>query len=482
MQDADFLAVREYLVGAAGLVFDESRRAGLSIVVAERLRATRAASVTDYLRLLTGPRGADERQGLIDLVTVQETYFFRNPPQVEALRRRVLPDLLRRTAGRERPLTIWSAGCSTGEEAYTLAMLVADLAARSAVGGCNGRPAARILATDVSASALATAERATYVGRTLQTVPAVDRDRWFVPGAGKALAVRDDVRRLVELRQHNLVTDPPPFAAAEVDLIVCRNVTIYFSRSTTRAVIGSFHDVLNDGGYLLLGHSETLWQVSDAFTLVPLDEAFLYRRDGATRAGLRADAAMPGRSSVARSATLRRLWPASPTRRTPVAPVAATPAGVVGPRTPSAQDNLAAARKALASGDYREAVGLAGQAIAAEPLLAEAYVVLGHARSTIGLDAQAVEPLRKAVYLDPSAGHAYFLLAGALSRLGQHGPAAVSYRAAARSLPSVSEPILRTFLGGRSVTELADVCERLSRAATHLQTNGDGLAPGQTAS
>lgn len=466
MLDEDFVAVRKYLVGAAGLVFDESRRAGLSVVVAERLKATGAGSVTDYLRLVTGPQGTDERQRLIDLVTVQETYFFRNLPQIEALRHRVLPDLLRRTAGRVRPLTIWSAGCSSGEEAYTLAMLVQDLAPRSA------RRAAHILATDVSTAALATAERATYSGRRLETVPEVERDRWFVPGEGRAMTVREDVRRMVELRQHNLVTDPSPFAAGEVDLIVCRNVTIYFSRPTTQAVIGSFHDVLTDGGYLLLGHSETLWQVSDAFTLLPVGEAFVYRRGGATRAGALAGAATPGRPTVA-PATRRRMWAAGPTRRTSASSAA--------PRPASAQDNLAAAHAALARGDYRGAAELSQLTIAAGPLLAEAYVALGHARSTLGLDAEAVEPLRKAVYLDPAAGHAHFLLAGALSRLGQHGPAAVSYRAAALSLPTVPEPILRTFLGGRSVTELADVCERLSRAAD-LPVDRDVLAPGRTAS
>ncbi|MDQ1667864.1 MAG: chemotaxis protein methyltransferase CheR, partial [Actinomycetota bacterium] len=124
LQDGDFAAVRAYLSDAAGLVFDENRRAGLAAVVAERLAATGAPTVTDYLGALARRGGAEERQRLIDRVTVQETYFLRNPPQIDALRHRVLPDLLRRTAQRDRPLTIWSAGCSTGEEAYTLAMLV----------------------------------------------------------------------------------------------------------------------------------------------------------------------------------------------------------------------------------------------------------------------------------------------------------------------------------------------------------------------
>ena len=105
--------------------------------------------------------------------------------------------------------------------------------------------------------------------------------------------VTEQVRRLVELQLHNLVTDPPPFGPGEVDLIVCRNVTIYFDRATTGALVGSFHDVLAEGGYLLLGHSETLWQVSDAFSLVPVGDAFVYRRSHDARRGAPRDAGRP---------------------------------------------------------------------------------------------------------------------------------------------------------------------------------------------
>jgi Tfp pilus assembly protein PilF len=133
----------------------------------------------------------------------------------------------------------------------------------------------------------------------------------------------------------------------------------------------------------------------------------------------------------------------------------------------------------LAAGDYAVAANSAQAAVAADPLLAPAYVVLGQARSTLGQDGAAVDPLRKAVYLDPGAGHAHFLLAGALSRLGQHGPASVSYRAAARSLAGQQGDRRAEFLGGRDPRELADLCERLAdesarRAAEVVTTRGGG--------
>ncbi len=135
---------------------------------------------------------------------------------------------------------------------------------------------------------------------------------------------KEQVRRLVDLQLHNLVTDPAPFGPGEVDLVVCRNVTIYFARATTAAADGSFHDVLAEGGYLLLGHSETLWQVSDAFTLVPVGDAFVYRRSHDARHG-----APPRRRRVA----TRPVRPSRPSRSPRCAPRPTWhPGQAVGPR------------------------------------------------------------------------------------------------------------------------------------------------------
>jgi chemotaxis protein methyltransferase CheR len=419
------------------------------------LHASGARGVSSYLTGLQGTAGEVERTRLLDGVTVQETHFFRNGPQMEALRSRVLPDLMRRAARRKRPLTIWSAGCSTGEEAYTLAMLILELS-----GGPTGQvgPSPRIVATDISTEAVLAARRATYRGRSLSTMPPGSSERWLEERSAGLWAVRDEVRQLVDVRVHNLVGDSPPFGPGEVDLVVCRNVSIYFSRETTRSLIGGFHDVLAEGGYLLLGHSETLWQVSDAFTLVPMGEAFIYRRTADVRS----------RTSRISKATPRA--PRQLTRRTTA--------------TALTVDNLAAARTAFTAGDYGESAREAEAATVADPLNAEGYVVLGHARTTLGLDTQAVDPLRKAVYLDPTAGHAHFLLAGALSRIGQPGPAAASYRAAARALPLMPHQVLGSYLGGRSVQDLVDLCLRLARASGERAADDaiTAITAGRTAS
>jgi len=276
LSDADFASVRTYLEHTAGLVFDESRRGALAAVVTERLTATGAGGVLSYLALLDAIDGLEERQRLLDLVTIQETHFHRNRPQIDALRRHVLPGLIQRATAEDRPLNIWSAGCSTGEEPYTLAMVALEVA--QALGL---RVTIKVIASDVSASALEVARQARYSGRTVELAEPTAIDRWLVPTGDGCYAVRDEVRSLVDFRLHNLVTQGRVLGAAEADLVVCRNVTIYFSRETTRGLVRRFHDVLRDGGWLVLGHSETLWQISDSFELVPVGEAFAYRKNSA---------------------------------------------------------------------------------------------------------------------------------------------------------------------------------------------------------
>ncbi len=272
LADADFQALRRYLRQTAGLEFDDSRRTSLAHVMTERLRVSGATDMSAYLALLDRPAGGAERQLLLDAVTIQETFFHRARPQIDALRDHLLPDVLQRAARQGRKVTVWSAGCSTGEEAYTLAMLALEATERMA-----DPPPVRVVGTDVSTRALEVARQARYAGRTIDLAEPGAVARWLRPTDDGTFVVRDEVRELVEFAHHNLVIDPLPFAPGTVDLVVCRNVTIYFSRETTKALVGRFRDALVGEGWLLMGPAETLWQLTDAFTLVPTGEAFAYR-------------------------------------------------------------------------------------------------------------------------------------------------------------------------------------------------------------
>ena len=441
-----FDALRALLAKAAGLVFEDSRRESMAYSVAERLRATGAADVASYLGMLDDPV---ERQLLLDEVTIQETHFFRNPPQVRALRTHVLPELLRHAEANGKRLRIWSAGCSTGEEPYSIAMMLREL-----VPAGQGWDI-KVIATDISLRALEAAREGRYGARAVALATPEQLGRFFQPTPSGAHEVRPEVRDLVEFRHHNLVTEPVPFAPSErIDLVLCRNVTIYFGRDTTRALMTRLHHCLRDGGYLFLGHSETLWQVSEDFRLVSLGSAdsaaFVYRR---------LDPAAPRRQVLADRRTLDEgPPPPAPDRRVRARRTAFTPAVL----TP--EQLLVKARASFSGGLYEEAAAAAADAAALAPTLADPYYVRALALVSAGRDADALVDLRKAVYLSPGMGFAHFLLGGVLDRLGQRAQAAVAYAAAADTLGTVPADATADELGGRSVRELVALCRELGGA------------------
>jgi chemotaxis protein methyltransferase CheR len=487
LSDADYEAVTTTLGRLAGLVFDESRRAGLSTIMRDRLMATGAADVPSYLARLERPYGANERQRLLDLVTIQETHFFRIVPQMVALRDHVLPELVARSKLSGRPVTIWSAGCSTGEEAYTIAMLLRELMARI------GPFEARVIGTDVSAAALDTARTGRYAGRTIDLARQGGLQPWFDVDDDGWWHVRPEVRELVQFRLHNLVTEPAPFDPATVDLILCRNVTIYFSRATTKTLMHRFYSTLCLGGSLLVGPAETLWQISDEYTLVQLGDAFVYRKE------VRAPAP---RASSRLTATERRrpLWPAQRRDPDPLSTPAPQPVGTATRSTrpapapagggrsrpvrpvrapvpvraegavasPSALDLFEAARRALAEGRYADA---AERALAAadradsDQLMLDAYVLRGRALTNLGDDPGGQAALRRAIFLDPYAGHAHFLLGSSLLATGDNPAAATAFMAAADSLGRVPDDAIDDLFDGRKVGELVELSRQLAQAA-----------------
>lgn len=467
-----FQALRTLLQREAGLVFDDTRRDSMGYSVAERLRETGARDVNAYLAMLHDPA---ERLRLVDEVTIQETHFFRNPPQVRALRKHVLPELVRHAEGNGRRLRVWSAGCSTGEEPYSVAMMLRELLPANA--GWD----VKVLATDVSQRALEAARTARYGARAVMLATPEELARFFVPAGDGSHEVRPEVRELVEFRHHNLVTEPVPFPSNErVDLVLCRNVTIYFARETTRELMVRLHQGLRDGGYLFLGHSETLWQVSDDFRLVALGSgdsaAFVYRRFDEPVAERRS--VLPDRrTGEDPKPAERRVRPRRAERLVELLnkPVPLPSVTWSRPKPVSGDEQVALARVALAEGRYRDAAGHARQAVTAEPMRAEAFYLRGLALVDLGADEDALVELRKAAYLDPHMGFAHFLLAGVLDRLGDRAAAGREYAAAAETLGLAPGDATAVELGGRSVRELAQLCRQLEqRNAAHERVEDVG--------
>jgi chemotaxis protein methyltransferase CheR len=245
-------------------------REGKQILVSNRLRKRVArlklSSYEEYYELLTSGKQAEEMPHFIDAVSTNETYFFREEKHFAALSRIILPELFRS----ERRVRIWSAGCSTGEEAYTL-RIVADEAANAA-GGAD----VQIVGTDISTTVIARAREGIYHDRALRFVPPALLARYFVPACDGAYQVRPETRARVDFRVHNLFTDLPP--ADRINVIFCRNVMIYFDKQTQATLVdGIFARAIHPDGYLFIGHSESISGFSNRFRYAATFKTPIYR-------------------------------------------------------------------------------------------------------------------------------------------------------------------------------------------------------------
>jgi len=270
---AELLRLRRIVEERLGLVFEEHRLDILDVALRARERATGAGSASAYVELLSHSRA--EQAALADLVTIPETHFFRNRDQFAALESHVLPHLERAHPAR---LRILSAGCASGEEPYTVAMILdrklPALAAR-----------ADILGVDLSEAQLALARAGRYAGWSLRETPPEYRQAYFTAKRDR-LELSGKIRARASFERRNLAEANEDLLAAESwDVVFCRNVTIYFSAEQTRALIARLARALSPGGFLFLGHTETLRGVSSAFHLQHRSGAFYYqRRDGAAAA------------------------------------------------------------------------------------------------------------------------------------------------------------------------------------------------------
>ena len=273
LTEEDFEKFRKLINQTSGIFFDRGKRDLLRLGLSDRAEAVGAESLTEYYSFLTGrPDREIELRRLLDHLSVQETQFFRNLPQFDALRKYVIPEIVRRKTGSFRSLRFWSAGCSTGEEPYSLAMSVLDVLPDPASWNIQ------ILGTDLSETAIDIAERGWYPERKLAGMDRNHRERYFRPHDG-GYKVIEPVKRLVHFARHNMVTDPLPISIfGTCDIVFCRNVIIYFTHETAKYVIEHFFDILNPGSYLFLGHSETLWKMSAKYSLVEIGDAFIYKK------------------------------------------------------------------------------------------------------------------------------------------------------------------------------------------------------------
>ncbi|MDO8736897.1 MAG: CheR family methyltransferase [Thermoleophilia bacterium] len=460
LSEEDFERFRKLINQTSGIFFDRGKRDLLRLGLSDRADEVGAENLTDYYERLTSiPERETELRRLLDHLSVQETQFFRNLPQFDALRKFVIPEIVRRKAQGYRNLRFWSAGCSTGQEPYSLAMSLLDVLPDPDTWNIQ------ILGTDLSESALATAKQGWYPERRLNGMDRLHRERYFRESDG-GFRVAEPVRRMVHFARHNMVTDPLPISIfGTCDIVFCRNVIIYFTHETAKYVIEHFFDILNPGGYLFLGHSETLWKMSAKYSLVEMGDAFIYKKPlPRSLAGrrfipdrrLRDNPLPPGVDSDRRESTERR----DALSETDLINVPErADGGSLDDDAPQIDPQVGKARKSIDLGENDKAVELLLDSLKRNGDTAEAHFLLGIAYERKNDLEMAAESFRRAIFCDGTHSLAYFHLANMLERLGSFKGAVKEYRKAVKALKEDSPGRWEIDLDAFDDEALMNLCE-----------------------
>lgn len=278
LRPEEFRLLRELINRFCGMEFSDDARFVFERRLRERVRELALSDFTQYYHHLRyHPNARAEIENAVDALVTNETYFFREDYQLRGFRDEILPALQKRLRRENRrSLTIWSAGCSTGEEVYTLAMLVED-------SGLFEGWDVRIFGNDISRRVLTIARRATYGSSSFRAMPPAF-ERYFVE-TPEGRQVVPHIRAMCHFGHLNLLERERSALIGRTDVVFCRNVLIYFDERARRQVLDTFYERLFAGGYLLLGHSESLLNSTTAFELVHLTTDMVYRRPLASGSG-----------------------------------------------------------------------------------------------------------------------------------------------------------------------------------------------------
>ena len=456
IEDKDIELFQDLICRKSGIYLNGSGLDTLRAGLYARVESKGFVSPSRYYGYLCfHPEGQQELEELISYITINETYFFRNAGHFAALRNHVLVKLMEDKAKSGGVIRIWSAGCSTGEEPYSIAMAVMDVAAKKDAASLR----VSILGTDVDKEALAKAERGIYGERALRVTEDKYKSRYFNCRVADYedkkiypfLAVGDPtyeidktLRDIVRFKSFNLMETQYPKPPAEPgggwDIIFCRNVVIYFNKESLSHVASSFANVLSNNGYLFMGHSETLDGVTDEFSLVELGGAYVYVKKQASPGwkdaakGRRGDAAnlhVPASPLKAKPSVPPS--PGSPRTRGRVAP---SPRRPIAP-SPQKPERMFRTKRELPEDTeliYREAVELFAHEqpafasaalskietyIESKPEDARGHLLAGKIYADRGNYEGAVDEFEKSIKLEPLLTEAHYLLGVIYQTLGQ---------------------------------------------------------------
>jgi chemotaxis protein methyltransferase CheR len=475
--EPDFRRLKRAIVDAVGLEYYSDKEQTLA-ERAEQQRNRIGCSRPDYLRRVLGPSGSEEMAALIDELTIGETYFFRYPAQFDALRNVVLPECLARRAS-DRTLRIWSAGCSSGAEPYSVAiMLRRDFAGPTA--GWN----IEILGTDINRKALAQARRGSFTDWELRESSDAMKSACFVEEE-RRWSLRPQYRDLVEFRYQNLVAEIDTITrdyAGYFDIILCRNVMIYFSPALMRRLVRLFNDCMARGGWLFVGHAEPYFEIASILPPVRLEGVTLYRRSDTDTAA--AAVALPDPAATWAFPDDRKLDGEAfdepddaatlPRPQMPLSPAVADgtagtqPAGRdAGPDHPVAapdvhpaalsNSTLTSIRLHADAGQWDAAMEVCEEALQRYPMDPAVRYAHGMLCEQIGAPAAAEDAFGRAIYLDRNFALAHFHIGLCQVRRKDHKAARRSFSNAIRILDGREPHAVLEMSEGLTVEELREL-------------------------
>jgi chemotaxis protein methyltransferase CheR len=278
LRQEDFVAVRDFIYEKAGIWFADNKKYLIESRLSKRMSDLGISTYKDYFYRVKYDASNKEFYALMNVITTNETSFFRNPPQLKAFSDEVLPLLIKEKGSSvkgAKKIKIWSAGCSTGEEPYTLGIILLEIL-KSTIGWNI-----EILANDISQNVLYSARKGIYQKSTLRTTQQSIMDKYFIKNDNN-YHIKDDVKKLVKFNQINLNDPRQVQTIADYDIVFCRNVMIYFSDEIKKSLVKQFYKSLRPGGFLFIGHSESLHGISKSFKLEYFKNALVYKKEAST--------------------------------------------------------------------------------------------------------------------------------------------------------------------------------------------------------
>lgn len=261
--------LRDFIFNSCGIWFNDSKLTVMANRVRTRMQARNITKPNDYLVLISSPDDRAEIEGLINSITTNETYFFRYEAQFDIFLNVILPEIVKlKISENNRQLRIWSAGCSTGEEPYTIAMCVLEAVSFPKIWDIF------LYATDISTDVLYKASDGKYSHSAIEKVPKRFLDKYFMDTNGEYV-VNNKIKKMVLFEYSNLLD---AIFEKDFDLIFCRNVLIYFNDETKTVILNKFYDSLKDNGYLFLGPSEMIRGLADGYKMMNLRDAIFFKK------------------------------------------------------------------------------------------------------------------------------------------------------------------------------------------------------------